>query len=707
MPEDPHITPHSQSVKKTLGAPDRRLAEQFEFLGLLDSGGMGVIYKARNITINQIVAIKMIQAGDLDDRHVQRFRQEARALSNLNHYNIVQVKDFGFTENAQPYMVLEFIEGMTLSQFIKQQQTVSLEKLRSIFTQVTDALSHAHEHGVLHRDLKPSNIMIKTAADGAPLVKIVDFGIAKMLTAELNSALTRTGETIGSPAYMSPEQISGSPQDARTDIYSLGCVMFEALTGATPFQAENATELAFRQMNADVPNVRDRANQPISESLAAIVTKCLQKDPGQRFQSMADLGAALSETQFTEQPKDHYRLLKRSILYASVVLMIFIAGSIIYLIYEKIEDGEKKKLRREIQSVNNVLELSNVNTVATPNDYVQRSIRDNRNQESMQINDACNDDALIEFTKGNFATKSINLSNAEVKGPGLAYLIRLPLETLELQRSSLTDRGLLEISKMKSLTYLVIDADKVTSAGLNYLSDNPQLKKLSARDLNTDDEGLKSICKISTLVSLQFDGNPRVTDIGYSHLPELKHLEIFTTREIHVTDKLIDTLLQMQSLARIYFDSTDITDRQLKLLSKSKTIKAIHLERNEKLSAVGLKYILTIPGIGAIDLRGNKWVTDSTLKSFEVLHHKFNLSVEDTQVTDAGMRILANTSISSVDIVHTPVTGAGLLELTKAKGLEEIRLTIGDPISTADLKKFALLRPDVQVDKAMAPTRLF
>lgn len=273
--------PEEQTTKRTLPdihTPTGKLAAQYEFIQLIDSGGMGVVYKACNVAIDQIVAIKMIRAGSLDDRHVQRFKQEAAALSSLDHYNIVKVNDIGFTEEAQPYMVLEFVRGKTLPNFLANEQPGNFELMRQIFVEVADALSYAHERGVLHRDLKPSNIMVQTSADDTPIVKIIDFGIAKFLTAENNSALTQTGELLGSPTYMSPEQISGSQQDARSDIYSLGCVMFEAFTGKPPYQADNAMDMIFQHLNAEIPAVNDVAYKAVPQSIAEIITKCLQKD---------------------------------------------------------------------------------------------------------------------------------------------------------------------------------------------------------------------------------------------------------------------------------------------------------------------------------------------------------------------------------------------------------------------------------------------
>ncbi len=701
MPED---LPTKESVK-TFETPIGQLAKQFEFLDLIDSGGMGVIYKARNLTINQIVAIKMIQASALDDRHIKRFKQEATALSNLDHYGIVHVKDFGFTDNAQPYMVLEWIDGLTLPEFIKKQRRLSLETLRSIFVQIAEALSHAHERGVMHRDLKPSNIMIKVAADRTPCVKVIDFGIAKMLTADMNSALTRTGEVLGSPAYMSPEQIGGIQQDARTDVYSFGCMLFEALSGVPPFQAELPMDLIFQQLNADVPNVKTTAIESISDDLAAIVTKCLQKDPDQRFQSMDDLGATLSKVPLIAPPKDYSPAVKKSMFSASAFLMVFIAASLIYLMCERTAQVEKHEVEVANQKVALDLELHDTEIYANPNKFVQEYIRNHRNDDEMKIMDSCNDAALIEFTKGNFATKYLKLQNADVKGPGLAYLIRLPLTRLEMQRSSLTDRGLLEISKMRTLKFLTIDATKVTPLGLSYLS-NLALLRLSIRDVNTNDEGLKNICKISTLEHLQLDGNPNITDEGYSHLPELKNLYLITFRNIHVSDRLIKTLLSMKSLTKAYIIDTDITDKQLEMLAQSKTIHEFHLEKNSKISAVGMKYLISMPKLNSLDLRAEKWLKDEDLKMLKRIEHKFYIDLEDTNVTDVGMKTLAETKASSIDIARTSVTDAGLMELVKAKNLKEIRINIGEILTPAGIRKFERLRPDVEFMKEMSPRSL-
>jgi serine/threonine-protein kinase len=167
-----------------------KLADQYEFLSIVETGGMGVVYKARHLALNQIVAIKMIQTGQIDEKHIERFRREAKALAELDHFNIIQVKDFGLTETGLPYMVLDFVEGMSLSELIKQQGVLKFETVINIFAQCADALSHAHEHGVLHRDLKPSNIMIKEIPGQKPIVKIIDFGIAKLLNSDSDGALT-------------------------------------------------------------------------------------------------------------------------------------------------------------------------------------------------------------------------------------------------------------------------------------------------------------------------------------------------------------------------------------------------------------------------------------------------------------------------------------------------------------------------------------
>ena len=276
------------------------IGEKYEILAVIGGGAMGLVYKARHTLMKRIVAVKMLHPNMLPDAGtVMRFKKEAEALSCLNHPNILTVFDFGISTQGQPYLVTDYLEGQTLGEVLEQNQSVPWQRAAAIFMQVCSALAHAHKNGVIHRDIKPSNIMLTEFEDQADFVKILDFGIAKVVSEENEQAnqLTRTGEVFGSPLYMSPEQCRGKALDARSDIYSLGCVLFRTLTGQPAFFGQDLVECLYKHVNEPAPRLNDIApDAGIPEEFEAIVQKSLNKDPNDRYQSMVDMKEALAAT---------------------------------------------------------------------------------------------------------------------------------------------------------------------------------------------------------------------------------------------------------------------------------------------------------------------------------------------------------------------------------------------------------------------------
>lgn len=278
--------------------PDRllgkKIQDKYEVLEVRSRGGMGVIYKGRHLLLERPVAIKCITEVLTYDTSIwKRFEQEAKSASLLNHPNIITVHDFGVTEDGDLYLVMEFLEGASLNEFIELNGQLSEKLCVKIFMQVSDALHHAHSVGILHRDLKPSNIFISSTSRG-PSVKVLDFGLAKVMHASTKEKITRTGECLGTPDYMSPEQSRGMSMDQRSDIYATGICMFEALTGKLPFAADDLMQVLSRQMSDKPPSFKEIApERKINKDIEQIVMKCLEKDPQKRFQSMETLGNAL------------------------------------------------------------------------------------------------------------------------------------------------------------------------------------------------------------------------------------------------------------------------------------------------------------------------------------------------------------------------------------------------------------------------------
>jgi serine/threonine-protein kinase len=267
----------------------------YRVTSLLGEGGMGVVYLAQHPVFGRKVAIKLLHAVLARDPDiVARFFNEARAIHMVAHENIVEILDFGQTPDGQPYFIMEYLQGESLSDAIAR-GAMAQDQVEAIGVQMCRALGAAHAKGIVHRDLKPHNVQLVIKADGALQVKILDFGVAKILASPdgTNSVKTRTGSLMGTPLYMSPEQCKGAGVlDHRTDIYSLGVILFEMLSGRPPFNAEGVGELFAKHMLEDPPLVTDFVpNAPAH--LAAAIMKALAKDPAARFQTMDDFRKAV------------------------------------------------------------------------------------------------------------------------------------------------------------------------------------------------------------------------------------------------------------------------------------------------------------------------------------------------------------------------------------------------------------------------------
>ncbi|MCC7531426.1 MAG: serine/threonine protein kinase, partial [Candidatus Melainabacteria bacterium] len=278
---------------------------KYEILCLLGQGGMSAVFKAKNLVLHRIVAIKILVGNrNLDEQSLMRFQQEARAASQLDHPNIVKVHDFSVAIDHAPYMVMDHVEGKSIAEIIAAEGQMDAYRAIDLILQACSALEHAHDQGVVHRDLKPSNIMVAQLKDGREIAKIVDFGVAKLLEEEQAATpqLTRTGEVFGSPLYMSPEQCLGKKVDARCDIYSLACVLFEELTGAPPFRAENVLATMHMHINDAPPELtKIRSDLHNGARLSSILLTALSKNPEQRFNSMKAFAAALKEAALRPQ----------------------------------------------------------------------------------------------------------------------------------------------------------------------------------------------------------------------------------------------------------------------------------------------------------------------------------------------------------------------------------------------------------------------
>lgn len=277
----------------------------------LGEGGMSVVYKARHLDLNRIVAIKVLLPHlTTNTKNLQRFRQEAVTASALNHPNLIRVENFGVTPEGRTFIIMDFVEGVSLADVISKEGKLDPVRAVFIFVQAANALQHAHERNVIHRDLKPSNIMLINNGENGESVKIVDFGIAKLLLDDDDQIqhLTQTGEVFGSPLYMSPEQCRGEKLDNRSDIYSMGVLMYEALTGRSPLRGSNVLETMQKQLRETPdPIVDEKAPDSLLKRLNTVVMKALAKEPTARYKTMSELETDLNNALISAEKEWKHR----------------------------------------------------------------------------------------------------------------------------------------------------------------------------------------------------------------------------------------------------------------------------------------------------------------------------------------------------------------------------------------------------------------
>jgi serine/threonine protein kinase len=280
------------------------LDSRYQIDEVIGQGGMSTVYRARHLFLKRDVAIKVMQDHLSNTEGRLRFQREAQAVASLSHPNIISVSEFGVSGDGEPYMVMDYLNGPSLADMLRDRRRGEPGLCILIFNQVAAALQHAHEKGILHRDLKPSNVMlVRSEQDNAISVRVVDFGLARFLPGmhKDHIRLTAAGELVGSPYYMSPEQIRDEELDARSDIYSLGCLMYEALTGCRPFTDTNAiTVLSMHLYEEPPPFAMVLKPNRIPGRLEAIVRRCLEKSRTKRYQTMKELSADLEAVNLWE-----------------------------------------------------------------------------------------------------------------------------------------------------------------------------------------------------------------------------------------------------------------------------------------------------------------------------------------------------------------------------------------------------------------------
>lgn len=507
--------------------PDKFPVDRYKPLKEIGGGMAGSVYLCRDLVLNKKVAVKTLRK--LTSDQLVAFQQEARASSRLSHPAIVQILDFGATESGDPFMVMEFIDGITLDRYLEGNGPLPPASVTNIIGLLSEGLQVAHENGVFHRDLKPSNILVKDLGNHKFEARLIDFGLAHVADRQ-EVTLFQGTSLVGSPLYMSPDLAANKPYDARCEVYSLGCVMFELLTGRPPFSGETALNTLYMHVNEQAPKLCDIDEQVFPEKLERIVAKCLDKDPNKRFQSTVEIANALAPDTTPETtgllPKEQH---KKSSLYLPVAItMVAICGLFAVIVNTALnpkKDSEKvavQKFRESptekkavIESKNDADEMSHAMTgfaTVGPSD------------ENYFGAENCAPE-IAEMARKGMQFKNLILHNAKLTDKDVESVVALHPYTITMDNCSrITDRGFKTIAGLGRVDRLVIDeSTQLTPAGLAELGKVKRLEFISIRKSGLTDEHMKVLSSFPLdLHKINVSGNPKVTAVGLNYLKDRK-----------------------------------------------------------------------------------------------------------------------------------------------------------------------------------------
>lgn len=549
-----------------------QFSTRYQLRAKLGAGGLGVVYLGYDNVLNKDVAVKLLLPS-LRPETMVRFHKEARTAAKVDHPNVLKVLDFGQSPTGELYLVMDYIDGISLEELIKTSGRLQLKTAIEIFSQICDGLQHAHSQDVLHRDIKPSNIMLAPRSDGTYQVKIVDFGLAKLESDD--QKLTTTGVRVGSPLYMSPEQARAEEVDHRSDIYSLGCLMFVALTGEPPLKGPTHLETISKHICEAPPRLNDLFETPqFPGELEDILEKSLCKDAEGRFQSAKAVKQALLEMQenllqaSSVVPTSEQR--PRFLRFAFIAIILGAIATTSIFVYPLL-DAPRSKDDHNFKYhpiaghpwliASGKLHAGGIKKIES---YVEK-------------------DGELRLI----------LHDPKVSDSDLKYICPLPMVALDVSGTRISDQGLTRIVEMPWLRALILNYDKnITNAGVALLAARSKLTIIGLRGTSIDESAVEKLSKMTGLVSLD--------------LSEMKS----------ITRNSLKYLQRAPKLVGLRVGNTSVTGADLVIFREYPRLKCLSLS-HLKLNDGDIK-VFADARFGSLDLSYNADITDAGLKSLRV-----------------------------------------------------------------------------------------
>jgi len=503
--------------------PEKFPVDRYKPLKEIGGGMAGAVYLCRDLVLNKKVAVKTLRR--LTPEQLVAFQQEAKASSRLSHPGIVQVLDFGATESGDPFMVMEYIDGVSLDQYMQEHGVLRPAAVINIMQILCSALTVAHENGIFHRDLKPSNILVKDLGNDKFEARLIDFGLARMTAGEQETTLFQGRSLVGSPFYMSPDQANGTVYDARCEVYSLGCLMYELLTGHCPFQGETALNTLYMHVNEPAPKLSDAIDETFPERLEQVVAHCLEKQPAKRYQTTAELQAALAPDPVAQQAAEAAIRTRKSrlamqfgIALVAITALFGVVANLVLHPPSKVPEAvaikqfknskKEKKVKEDSKELGDVLShaMTGFTTIGSSDDtyFGAKGCR-------VELDDILKKKTFFK----NFVFHDAGLTDKDIED--IASL--KPFTVTMDDCGKLTDRSLVALSKLPRLERLIMDdAPQITTEGLKALNICNKLEFISMRNSGLTDEDMKVMANYpQALHKLNVSNNPKITSIGVEY----------------------------------------------------------------------------------------------------------------------------------------------------------------------------------------------
>lgn len=625
--------------------------EKYQVVKLLGVGGMGSVYQVRNLHSHVEYALKYLDSQHTTNTVWRRFDNEARAAGKLDHPNLVKVHDFGLLPDGQPYFVMDLVRGVTLADELKSKTRLPLERTLKIMIQVAFAMAYAHDHGVVHRDIKPSNIMLASEQEiFAGNVKLVDFGIAKLTGQDTYNqmTLTRTGEIFGSPLYMSPEQCAGIATDHRSDLYSFGCVMYEALTGAPPILGDSALSTMSKHQNERPVSLKEASlgiTFPAASEL--IIAKLLEKDPQRRYQSAHELlsdlvsleqhlvaGASAPNVVARDVQKQNalppvaqskwYRI---SVPMAVLLLAAGFFTGLFVGFYVQPEKSKAVSVSQNLPIANGgVIELKKADTFAQ---QPHETLFDERVKSFSQTGGLSRLFVFPSESIGQISMEEGPVVDAKV---GEHFENFLPLKLNASQYLYQHPKLILKFRPDELAVVNLNDCDQNLDELLQGLTTQKFLQTLKLANSSVTESSLPIIGKMKSLTRLDLTGS-RLTGANLVQMKNLLNLENLTLTQVSDAKTLLQTLKKSHNLKLLALTRTVLDVDDLNTISKIKTIRELDLTGDSVLNDRTIAVLQNLPNLHGLDIEACN-ITAASIPVYKKMHRLIKLHITGDNWSD-------------------------------------------------------------------------